>query len=175
MAGPFAIPGTDWNDELYDELYKEFEKIEPLREDATEEEMDLYFKFFYSLIAYDFADPQDTIKKWEFSSFGDPDLPDSRFHFKENFNIEILLDASGSMGNYIGSKMMMDIAKESIHNFLKEVPEEANISFRVYGHKGTGSRDDQELSCEAIEQVYGYAPYDENSFQQALVQIYVSF
>lgn len=169
--GRFAMSSADWNEQKYEELYEEFEKVGALPNEATSEQLEQYFKFLYSIVAYDFPDPQDTIKKWEFGSYGDPDLPDSRFHFKDNYNIEVLLDGSGSMGAYIGDKTMMQIAKESINDFLKNVPEEANVSFRVYGHKGTGSNEDKKLSCESIEQVYGYDSYDEKAFQKELDKI----
>ncbi|WP_029191178.1 hypothetical protein [Ornithinibacillus scapharcae] len=60
------------------------------------------------------------------------------------------------MGAYIGDKTMMQIAKESIKDFLEQVPEEANVSLRVYDHKGSSSNSDKELSCSTIEQLYGY-------------------
>ncbi|SEP98516.1 Ca-activated chloride channel family protein [Piscibacillus halophilus] len=64
----------------------------------------------------------------------------------------------------------MDVAKESINNFLSAVPEEANVSLRVYGHKGSSADSDKELSCGAIEQVYGFDTYNEDKFQNALNQ-----
>ncbi|GGJ89869.1 hypothetical protein GCM10007063_10610 [Lentibacillus kapialis] len=170
QKGPYA--GVDVRDDhLEDDVMEDVQQLEPLPENASEEELNRYFDYLYSLVAEDFPDPQDTIKKWEFGSFGNPDLPDSRYHFKENYNVEVLLDASGSMGTYIGEKTMMQIAKESINDFMKQVPEEANVSFRVYGHKGTGSDSDKKMSCEAIEQVYGYAPYKEDEFQKELDKI----
>ena len=42
------------------------------------------------------------------------------------------------------------------------------MSLRVYGHEGTGADRDKELSCSTIEQVYGFAPYDEEKFKNAL-------
>ncbi|GIO25842.1 VWA domain-containing protein [Ornithinibacillus bavariensis] len=169
-AGPYS--GIDVNDDsVIDQVLEDVRKLEPLPEDATEEQLNAYFKYLYSLVAEDYPDPKDTIKKWEFGSFGDPDLPDSRFHFKENYNVEVLLDGSGSMGAYIGNKTMMQIAKEAINNFMKQVPKEANVSLRVYGHKGTGSNSDKNLSCSTIEQLYGYAPYDETAFQKELDKI----
>ncbi|SFA91019.1 Ca-activated chloride channel family protein [Lentibacillus halodurans] len=169
-AGPYA--GIDVRDEsVVDDVKEDLFKLDSLPEDANEEQLNAYYQYIYSLVAEDFPDPQDTIKKWEFGSFGNPDLPDARYHFKENYNVEVLLDASGSMGNYIGDKTMMQIAKESINDFMKQVPEEANVSFRIYGHKGTGSDSDKEMSCGAIEQVYGYAPYEEDEFQQELDKI----
>jgi Ca-activated chloride channel family protein len=158
-------------DNQYEQLIKELDKLDPLPEDATDKQVDAYFNYLYSLVAEDFPDPEDIIKKWEFGTSGGPDVPDPRYEFKENYNVEVLLDASGSMGAYIGDKTMMEIAKESIHDFMKQVPEDANVSFRVYGHKGTGSNEDKEMSCNAIEQVYGYAPYDEKRFQKELDKI----
>ncbi|MEN2467396.1 VWA domain-containing protein [Ornithinibacillus sp. FSL M8-0202] len=169
-AGKYA--GMDVRDEsVVDQVLEDLNILDPLPEDASEDQLNDYFKYIYALVAEDFPDPKDTIKKWEFGSFGDPDLPDSRFHFKENYNVEVLLDGSGSMGAYIGNKTMMQIAKETINEFMKQVPGEANVSLRVYGHKGTGSNSDKELSCSTIEQVYGYAPYEETAFQKELDEI----
>lgn len=168
--GPYAGIYAD-DDSVIEDVQEEVRKLEPLPENASEDQLDNYFNYLYSLVAEDFPNPQDTMKKWEFGSSGNPDLPDSRYHFKENYNVEVLLDGSGSMGAYIGDKTMMQIAKESINGFMKQVPEDANVSFRVYGHKGTGSESDKEMSCAAIEQVYGYAPYEEDEFQTELDKI----
>ncbi|WP_430784496.1 vWA domain-containing protein [Virgibacillus flavescens] len=151
-------------------LKEEFKELPPLSENATQKELDQLFNYFYSLVSEDYPDPQNIIKKWEFGSFGNPKLPDSKYYFKENYNIEIILDSSGSMANVIDGKTRMELAKETINNFLKNVPEKANVSLRVYGHKGTGSDTDKKMSCSAIEQVYGFAPYDEQKFQKALNQ-----
>lgn len=153
------------------EIEEVFADVGAMSENPSDDEYELYLRKMYWLVAESYPNPEDTIKKWEFASFGDPDLPDERFHFKENYNIEVLLDASGSMGAEIEGKTMMEIAKESINDFLSEAPEEANVSFRVYGHKGSGSESDKDKSCSAIEQVYGYKPYDEKAFQKELDKI----
>jgi Ca-activated chloride channel family protein len=62
----------------------------------------------------------------------------------------------------------MELAKESINNFLSSLPKEANISLRVYGHKGSGADSDKALSCSSIEQVYGFGPYKQTEFNQSL-------
>jgi Ca-activated chloride channel homolog len=139
-----------------------------LPENATEEEYDQYFKYIYSLAADDFPDPQELIKKWEYAISGTPEATDERFQFKDNYNIEIILDSSGSMNNMVNGKTQMDLAKETINNFLSTVPDKANVSLRVYGHKGTGSDSDKELSCSSIEQVYGFETYNNEKFNKAL-------
>ncbi|GAA0588703.1 hypothetical protein GCM10009001_00740 [Virgibacillus siamensis] len=150
-------------------ISKHFKKLPSLSENASEKELNKYFNYIYSLVARDFPNPQDMVKKWEFASFGNPNLPDSRYHFKKNYNIEIILDASGSMGAIAsGGKTRMELAKETINEFLSNVPEKANVSLRVYGHKGSGSQADKKMSCSAIEQVYGFAPYKASKFKKAL-------
>jgi Ca-activated chloride channel homolog len=143
----------------------------PLNENATEEEYDQYFQYLYSLFANDFADPDDLINKWEFTMSGSPNVQDSRYQFKENYNIEIILDSSGSMANIAeGGKTQMELAKEAINDFLSQVPKEANVSLRVYGHKGTGSDADKQKSCTSIEQVYDLKKYNKQEFNKALNQ-----
>lgn len=151
-------------------VIKDLTKLKPLTENANEEQLDKYFSYLYFLVADDFPNPKDLIKKWQFSSFGNPDLPDARYHFKDNYNVEIILDSSGSMAATVDGKTRMDLAKESINNFLRNIPKKTNVSLRVYGHKGSSSESDKKMSCGAIEQVYGFAPYKENKFQEALDQ-----
>lgn len=166
--GPFANKQLS-EDKVEKKAIKELNKLEPLPKDATKEQINKYFDYIYSLVAVDFPNPQDIIKKWQFASFGNPDLPDARYHFKENYNIEIILDASGSMAALSkNGKTRMQLAKETINSFLSSVPKEANVSLRVYGHKGSGSEADKKMSCNAIKQVYGFSPYKKKKFQKAL-------
>ncbi|MBS4210377.1 VWA domain-containing protein [Bacillus sp. FJAT-50079] len=156
------------SDEVETKVIEEIKDMPVLAEDASEEAYDQYFQYVYSQVATDFPNPDDLINKWEFSMSGDPNLPDSRFHFKENYNIEVILDASGSMKEVISGKSMMEHAKDAIKAFLANVPEDANVSLRVYGHKGTGSQADKQLSCTSIEQVYGFSTYEQGAFDEAL-------
>lgn len=150
------------------ELFLEtFGDVPPLPEDATEEEMDLYFDYLYTIIAMDFQDPQKVVDGMEFALSGSPEA-DPRYSFKENYNVEIILDASGSMANVSNGKTRMELAKEAIRDFVAQVPEEANVSLRVYGHTGTGSDADKAASCAAIEEVYERGTYDSAGFEEAL-------
>lgn len=148
-------------------FFESFGDIPPLPEDATEEDMDLYFDHLYSTIAMDFQDPQDVLDQMEFALSGTPEA-DPRYSFKENYNVEIILDASGSMANVIDGKTRMELAKTAIRDFVAQVPEEANVSLRVYGHTGTGSDADKAASCAAIEEVYERGAYDSGKFEEAL-------
>ncbi|MFS0861923.1 vWA domain-containing protein [Fredinandcohnia sp. 179-A 10B2 NHS] len=90
---------------------------------------------------------------------------------KENINVAIILDASGSMLKVQGGKTLMDIAKESINNFTSNLPENAKVSLTVYGHKGSNSDKDKELSCSSIEEIYPLSSYESTSFDSALQSI----
>ncbi|RHW38116.1 VWA domain-containing protein [Neobacillus notoginsengisoli] len=85
-----------------------------------------------------------------------------------NVNIAILLDASGSMAQKIGGKTKMELAKDAINQFVASMPEEANVSLRVYGHKGSNSDSDKQLSCGSTEVVYELKPYNEADFKSSL-------
>ncbi|SIT72315.1 Ca-activated chloride channel family protein [Edaphobacillus lindanitolerans] len=87
-----------------------------------------------------------------------------------SYNVEILLDASGSMANVIGSKTRMELAKEAIRSFASSLPAEANAGLRVYGHKGTGSKADKAMSCASNELVYPIQPYEESQLAESLNQ-----
>lgn len=90
---------------------------------------------------------------------------------KENINIAIILDASGSMKNVQDGKTLMDIAKESIEDFASNLPDKAKVSLTIYGHKGTGSDADKQLSCGGIEEIYPLSSYDAGLFAAELESI----
>jgi len=83
-------------------------------------------------------------------------------------NVEILLDASGSMAGRVSGGVKMDLAKEAIRNFVSKLPEGTQVALRVYGHKGSNQKKDKELSCKSTEVVYPLGAYDETSFQKSL-------
>src|SRR5699024_1190050 len=55
---------------------------------------------------------------------------------------------SGSMADTIDGKPMMDIAKNSINNFVSDLPDEVNMGLRDYGHEGKATGKTKEESCE---------------------------
>jgi Ca-activated chloride channel homolog len=106
------------------------------------------------VITIDSSTPEDTI-----------DIPE-----QEKVNVAILLDASGSMAAEVSGGSKMKLAKQAIHNYAQDLPDRSNIMLRVYGHKGTGSDADKEMSCKSNEVVYELGTYDENKFEQSLEQ-----
>lgn len=87
---------------------------------------------------------------------------------KENINVAIILDASGSMKNVQDGKTLMEIAKESIRDFASNLPENAKVSLTIYGHKGTGAEEDKQLSCTSIDDVYALSTYNTEEFSTQL-------
>jgi Ca-activated chloride channel homolog len=85
-----------------------------------------------------------------------------------NANVSILLDASGSMAQKVGGKTKMELAKEAINEFLSSMPEGANVSLRVYGHKGSNADSDKKVSCDSTKVVYDLKAYDKAAFASSL-------
>src|ERR1700750_245280 len=104
----------------------------------------------------------------KFQSIGNPDIDDSRYQYKENLNVMVILDASGSMANYEGNVTRMDAAKKAITEFVKGLPKEANVGLRIYGHKGTGNDSDKALSCSSSDLIYPLSMYNAENFESAL-------
>ncbi len=86
----------------------------------------------------------------------------------ETLNVEVILDASGSMAQSVPGGVKMDLTKSSIQDFLKSLPPSANVGLRVLGHKGSGADKDKEISCSQTELVYGLEPYNEEKFNGVL-------
>ncbi|WP_077212094.1 VWA domain-containing protein [Bacillus dakarensis] len=102
----------------------------------------------------------------------DSSSPDNEFALPETetVNVAILLDASGSMAGQVSGGQKMKLAKEAIKNYASDLPEGSNVMLRVYGHKGTGSDADKELSCSSHEVVFPLGAYEEGQFESALNQ-----
>jgi len=68
-------------------------------------------------------------------------------------NIIVILDSSGSMAEKIDSEVKINIAKKDILDFLTKMPQGVKTGLVVYGHKGSNSITDKDLSCKGIEEV----------------------
>jgi Ca-activated chloride channel homolog len=88
----------------------------------------------------------------------------------EKINVEIILDASGSMAGQVNGGQKMDLAKQAIRGFVSNLPKEAKVSLRVYGHKGSNKSQDKQISCQSSELVYPLHTYDQTKFKKALDQ-----
>jgi hypothetical protein len=60
-------------------------------------------------------------------------------------NIEIILDASGSMLAKIDDRRKIDIAHESLAGLIKQLPDTTNVALRTYGHRRSQDCNDIEL------------------------------
>jgi Mg-chelatase subunit ChlD len=60
-------------------------------------------------------------------------------------NIEIILDASGSMLGDIEGRQKIDVAHEALTQLVEKLPETTNIALRTFGHRRTQDCTDAEL------------------------------
>ncbi|MCR8850836.1 VWA domain-containing protein [Rossellomorea sp. SC111] len=169
-AGPF-VNNLFREEEDKIEIVKELEKLPNLNGTEGEEVYEAYWNTLVQMFAGDYKDPNQLIEMLKIKSFGSPEIDDPRYQFKENLNVEILLDASGSMKAQVNGKSKMELAKEAISKFTESLPSDAKIALRVYGHKGTGSDKDKELSCKANERVFGFSNYDKDKMSSTLKNI----
>jgi len=138
--------------------------------DPSKEELDNYYAHILSVFQQDFRGPEDLINQLTFQTIGNPEIEDPRMMFKENLNVMVILDASGSMGKELESQTQMEAAKAAITNFVSGLPENANVGLRIYGHKGTGDQSDKALSCSSSELIYPVGKYQGDSFSEALAK-----
>lgn len=144
------------------------EVLPPIKEDVSEEYLDKWWRAYRYLFAEDYQDPRQLITKMKFDNFGNPGIEDEQFQFKEQINVLVILDVSGSMANEINGKSMMDIAKDSIKDFTASLPNEANVGLRVYGHEGARTGKTPEQSCEISELVYEIQPINASEFNSVI-------
>ncbi|WP_230077710.1 vWA domain-containing protein [Brevibacillus sedimenti] len=142
----------------------------PNIENPDAEILELYYLALLGLFAEDYPEPEQIINQIKLASFGSPDMDDPRYQFKEQYNVMIVLDASGSMGHMAGSKTRMEAAEEAIRSFAASLPDGARVGLRVYGHEGTGSEADKARSCSKSDVMYPLQAYDKQKLDSALAQ-----
>lgn len=138
--------------EQFKEYLDQFEKVEK----ATDEQADQIFTQLLYLNAADYKGAED-LREYGYIIFKDDKIhPITGQSLLEDvqINIELVLDASGSMAKEIDGKSMMDIAKESIFQILDTLPENANVGLRVYGHKGNNTKAGKTESCNSSELIH---------------------
>ncbi|WOV88249.1 VWA domain-containing protein [Sporosarcina oncorhynchi] len=139
--------------------------------EPSQNQLDHYYNGLLAVFQQDFNGPDELIAKLKFQSIGSPDIDNPRMQFKENMNVLVILDGSGSMGQNIGGQTQMEAAKKAIVQFVENLPKEANVGLRVYGHKGTGSKADKAMSCSSSDLLYELKPYEKGTFKEALDQV----
>jgi Ca-activated chloride channel homolog len=74
-------------------------------------------------------------------------------------NIEVILDASGSMLAKIGEQPKIDIAHQSLDAFVQQLPDNTKVALRSYGHRRTND-------CSDLELVAPLGPLDRGAFME---------
>lgn len=88
--------------------------------------------------------------------------------FKDNLNILVILDSSGSMAQNVSGGQKMMIAKNVITNFVNSLPRRTKIGLMVYGHKGSNDQSQKAISCAGIDMVYPISELNKDQFLQAV-------
>jgi len=167
-TGPY-LSALDLGDQQeIDELTKDLPDIS---NNPTENELNEFYNQYLAIFQQGFLGPEELIAKMKFQAIGSPNIDNPRMQFKENLNVLVILDASGSMGKDIGGQTQMAAAKKAIINFVEGLPKEANVGLRIYGHKGTGSSSDKEMSCSSSDLIYPLSPFENTSFKASLDQV----
>ncbi|MCQ6562845.1 vWA domain-containing protein [Paenibacillus mendelii] len=147
MKPPGQFAGSNYNEQ---NVQAALDQLSPdLTADQYEEELLLLLAEDYRPYVTTFINFETEIKVNNQRPSAKITLPSSR-----KLHISILLDASGSMKAEIAGKSKMDSAKEAILSFAEKMPENAEVSLRVYGHKGTGNKKDKEVSCKSTEEIF---------------------
>ncbi|WP_313770610.1 VWA domain-containing protein [Bacillus sp. S/N-304-OC-R1] len=98
----------------------------------------------------------------------DPTLAEGTEEKNSTEKTIILLDASSSMLLTTEGKVKMDIAKEAVKSFAQTIGQTSEVSLVVYGHKGSESAADKEISCKGIEEIYPMGKYSKEQFHGAV-------
>ncbi|MFC4075477.1 vWA domain-containing protein [Salinithrix halophila] len=161
-------PGK-YSGDKYDEKKVETE-LDKLDKDASKAEV---FNRVVDLVGEDYASVDKAMKNIATDFTFNPNTPGTDVEAPEakNYNISILLDASGSMAGQVSGGKKMDVAKEAIQTFVSSFPKEANVSLIAYGHKGSNSEKDKQRSCKSIEEIYPLGTYNKSSFNKSLNQV----
>jgi D-amino-acid dehydrogenase/Ca-activated chloride channel family protein len=132
---------------------------------------DVYTRLI-QLFAFDYKPLAKELENWDTSiqMRGQKTPESSKLPTQEEIhtNVEILLDASGSMAGRVNGGTKMDLAKEAVQKFVENVPEGTRVSLRIYGHKGSNASKDKDISCKSSELVYPFDSYKAAEFTKSL-------
>lgn len=164
MKPPGRFAGSNYNEQ------KVQSALDQLPSDLT---ADQYEEELLLLLAEDYRTFVTTFINFETEVKVNNQRPDAKITLpaSKKLHISILLDASGSMKAQINRKSKMDSAKEAIQSFADKLPKNAEVSLRVYGHKGTGSKKDKQLSCNSTEEIFHGQGEQTNQIQAVLKDV----
>ncbi|RAL21306.1 VWA domain-containing protein [Thermoflavimicrobium daqui] len=167
LQPPGKYSGQNYNEE---KVKKELDK---LPNNLTTQQ---YYDAFLKLVAEDYRPHVTTFINFDTSIQVNHAQPtkDITLPSSKKVHFSLLLDASGSMNEKIGSETKMDIAKKAIQQFAQKLPKNASLSLRVYGHKGSNQEQDKKTSCASTEEIYQAVGYEQSSFQNALDSVKAS-
>lgn len=153
-------------------LEKYFRTLGDGTESVDDQAEHIYTKLLY-LFAADYSDFK-PLKKYAYVLFqGDKADPVTTRPVADGaqVNLELVLDASGSMAKQIDGRSMMDIAKESISKTIQQLPPNANVALRVYGHKGNNKAAGKAESCASSELIQPMGPVNAEAINAQLAPI----
>ncbi|WP_018759042.1 vWA domain-containing protein [Paenibacillus terrigena] len=164
MKPPGRFAGSNFDEQKVQEALDQLPS--DLTADQYEEELLLLLAEDYRFYMTTFNNFETEVKVNNERPNGNITLPTSK-----KLHISILLDASGSMKAQINGKSKMDSAKEAIQIFADKLPENAEVSLRVYGHKGTSSQKDKKASCNSTEEIFHGQGVETNQIKTVLQDI----
>lgn len=134
----------------YDEAKVKAE-LDKIDENVSKKEV---YQTMMDLLAEDFRSIDQQLNQIDTSYMVDSKKPgtDVDKPVLDEYNISILLDASGSMAAQVSGGRKMDVAKEAVETFASTFPDGVNVSLIAYGHRGSNSEKDKQLSCSEIEE-----------------------
>ncbi len=89
---------------------------------------------------------------------GQADISKTTRLIRKQVNLEVILDASGSMTNKIGNQTRLDVARDVLAQLVNSLPKDVNVGITVYGHHFSSSDQDKERSCQDIEILHPLGP-----------------
>ncbi|MFD1395596.1 VWA domain-containing protein [Kroppenstedtia eburnea] len=145
-------------------------ELDKISANASKEEV---YNTVMNLLAEDFASVKKSFDQIDTTYTIDSNTPgtDVKNPSIGQYNVSILLDASGSMAAQVSGGRKMDVAKDAVETFVSTFPEEANVSLIAYGHKGSNSKKDKQLSCSEINEIYPLGTYEKSTFSNALKSV----
>jgi len=179
VNGPVGLyPVYDYKSSDFDKwtaiMGAEVDKIDKqLTADATDEEIDHFFNQLLYIVGSDYPAIEE-INRFGYVIFKkdmkDP-FTDEKVNENKQVNVEIVLDASGSMAKQINGQSMMNIAKNSITEVLKHLPKNAKVGLRVFGHKGNNTDSGKTESCSANELIHPIETLNTSAISKALSSV----
>ena len=125
----------------------------------------------FGMLAMEDVAPDTTNEESSETSEGSAESVVESLELTRPLNIQLIFDASGSMGDVIEAEQKITAARRTIELLVQALPvdeDNLNVGFRVFGHEGDNTDASRDISCQSTELVVPMEGVDQEALMNTV-------